>query len=45
MIRAEIFRTDMPEDTSSGRTTAETLWVSAPGGEDLPIVVLEDGNP
>ncbi len=45
MIRAEIFRTDMPEDTSSGRSTAETLWVSAPGGEDLPIVVLEDGNP
>lgn len=45
MIRAEIFRTDLPEDTSSGRTTAETLWVSAPGGEDLPTVVLEGGNP
>lgn len=43
MIRTEIFRTDTPHDTTSGRTTAETLWVSAPGGEDLPTLVLEDG--
>lgn len=41
MIRAEIFRTDDPNDTSSKRTTAETLWVSAPGGDDLPVVVLK----
>lgn len=41
MIRAEIFRTDDPNDAGSKRTTAETLWVSAPGGDDLPVVVLE----
>lgn len=44
LIRAEIFRTDDPNDTTSKRTTAETLWVNSPGGEDLPTVVLEGSN-
>lgn len=40
-IRAEIFRTDDPSDASSMRTTAETLWVFSPGGDNLPVIVLE----
>lgn len=44
MIRAEIFRTDTPDDTTSGRTTAETLWFHSPGGEELPVIVLEGGG-
>ena len=44
MIRAEMFRTDVPNDTSSGRTTSETLWFHSPGGEDLPVIVLEGGG-
>ncbi len=40
-LRAVLFRTDDPEDTASKRDTAETLWFSAPGGDELPVIVLE----
>ena len=45
-IRAELYRTDDPNDASSKRLTAQTLWIYSPGGarEDLPTVVLEGGN-
>lgn len=45
-IRVELYRTDDPEDASSKRLTAQTLWIHSPGGtqEDLPSVVLEGGQ-
>lgn len=45
-IRVELYRTDDPNDASSKRLTAQTLWIYSPGGtqEDLPTVVLEGGK-
>lgn len=45
-IRVELYRTDDPQDASSKRLTAQTLWIHSPGGtrEDLPTVVLEGGQ-
>ena len=43
-IRAVLSRTDVPGDTASQRVTAETLWTDAPGGEDLPVLILEGGT-
>lgn len=40
-IKAEIFRTDDPNNAENKRTTAETLWFAAPGGEALPTIILE----
>ncbi len=41
-MRAVLSRTDLPDSADSQRVTAETLWVSAPGGSDLPTIVLEE---
>lgn len=41
-IRAVLFRTDTPDSAAAGRVTAETLWIQAPGGEELPTILLED---
>lgn len=45
-IRVNLYRTDDPEDASSKRLTAQTLWIYSPGGqaEDLPSVTLEGGS-
>ncbi len=45
-IRVELYRTDDPNDASSRRITAQTLWIHSPGGtkEDMPVVVLEGGS-
>jgi len=44
-IKAVLSRTDVPDDATDQRTTAETLWIHSPGGEDLPTIVLEsDGG-
>lgn len=42
-IRVDFFRTDDPNDTSSKRLTAQTMWIYSPGGaqEDLPTVELK----
>ncbi len=40
-IRAVLYRTDLPETAGDARVTAETLWTNAPGGTDLPTVVLK----
>ena len=42
-IKAVLSRTDDPESAASQRVTAETLWTAAPGGTDLPVMVLEGG--
>lgn len=42
LIKAELWRSDLPEDTARGRLTSDTLWTSAPGGDELPTVVLEE---
>ena len=39
--KAILSRTDLPDEAESQRKTAETLWISSPGGENLPIIVLE----
>ncbi len=45
-IRLGLYRTDTPNDTTSKRLTAQTLWINCPGGarEDMPTVVLQGGN-
>ena len=45
-IRVDFFRTDVPNDTSSKRLTAQTMWIYSPGGaqEDMPVVVLKGGE-
>lgn len=40
-MRAVLSRTDQPSLPDSQRVTAETLWIDAPGGADLPVIVLE----
>ncbi len=43
-MRAVLSRTDQPDLPDSQRVTAETLWINTPGGEDLPVIVLEEGK-
>ncbi len=45
-IRVSLYRTDDPNDASSRRLTAQTLWIYSPGGEreDMPTVVLKGGS-
>lgn len=43
-MRAVLSRTDQPTLADSQRVTAETLWINTPGGEDLPAIVLEEGE-
>ncbi len=43
-IQAVLYRTERPNDASSKRKTAETMWIYTPGGTDLPVIVLEDGT-
>ncbi|MCI9027332.1 MAG: hypothetical protein HFF47_04735, partial [Lawsonibacter sp.] len=40
-MKAVLSRTDLPDEADSQRVTAETLWISSPGGDNLPIIVLE----
>lgn len=40
-IRAVLYRTNEPVTAGDARVTAETLWTNAPGGTDLPAVVLK----
>lgn len=39
-IRLELYRTDDPNDASSKRLTAQTLWLHSPGGDELPGIQL-----
>ena len=44
-IQAELWRTTEPDSTEGTRCTAQTLWISSPGGADLPLVDLKgDGQ-
>ncbi len=43
-MRAVLSRTDQPALPDSQRVTAETLWINTPGGADLPVIVLEEGE-
>ena len=43
-MRAVLSRTDQPTLPDSQRVTAETLWINTPGGTDLPVIVLEEGE-
>ncbi len=43
-IRAELWRTDEPDSAEGTRLTAQTMWISSPGGTELPVVKLEGGN-
>ena len=42
-MKAVFSRTDLPDDAGSQRVTAETLWTWTPGGDNLPVIVLEEG--
>ena len=43
-IRAELWRTDEPDSAEGTHRTAQTLWISSPGGSELPQVELKGGN-
>lgn len=44
-MRAIMARSDKPEDAEDGvRTTAVTLWIDTPGGDELPCIVLSGGS-
>ena len=44
-VRAALYRTDEPGGEGGARITAQTLWISSPGGADLPLVDLKgDGQ-
>ena len=43
-IRAELWRTVTPNSTEGTRCTAQTLWINCPGGDALPLIVLEGGG-
>ncbi|MBD5161952.1 MAG: hypothetical protein HDT14_08090 [Oscillibacter sp.] len=43
-IRAELWRTVAPDSTEGTRMTAQTLWISSPGGSDLPLVDVKGGG-
>lgn len=40
-IQAVLYRTDDPENADSKRMTSSSLWISTPGGTELPTIVLE----
>lgn len=40
-IKAELYRTDTPEDASSKRLTSDTVWFDSPSDESLPDIILE----
>ena len=40
-IRAELWRTMEPDSAVGTRCTAQTLWISSPGGTDLPLVEVK----
>lgn len=44
LIKAELWRSDSPENTAGGRLTSDTLWTNAPGGDALPTVILEENR-
>ncbi len=44
LIKAELWRSNAPDDTTNGRLTSDTLWTHAPGGDDLPTIKLEDNR-
>ena len=39
-IMVEMARSDNPDGSGGRRVTAQTLWASSPGGDDLPSLVL-----
>ena len=43
-MRAVLSRTNQPTLPDDQRVTAETLWIHTPGGTDLPMIVLEEGE-
>ena len=40
-MRAVLTRNDQPDGEGGSRVTATTLWISAPGGDTLPALVLK----
>lgn len=40
-IRAVFYRTDDATSTDSKRVTSQTLWISFPGEDDLPLIDLK----
>lgn len=40
-IRAVFYRTDEPNHAGSQRVTSQTLWISFPGEDDLPLIDLK----
>ncbi|MCM1148839.1 MAG: M60 family metallopeptidase [Butyricicoccus sp.] len=40
LIKAELWRSDSPNNTAGSRLTSDTLWTSAPGGDALPAILL-----
>ena len=44
-IQAVIARTDEPDSTLSQHATAQSAWINSPGGDTLPTIVLEEGDP
>lgn len=40
-IKAELYRTDDAESAESKRLTSDTIWISTPGGAELPTIALE----
>lgn len=44
-ICAELYRLDDPNNPNGSRLlTASTLWMHSPGGQDIPSLVLNQGN-
>lgn len=44
-IQAVIARTNEPDSTLSQHATAQSAWINSPGGDTLPTIVLEEGDP
>ena len=42
-VKMEIYQCDVPGKTDKQHKTAETAWVNSPGGDVLPVIVLEGG--
>ena len=42
-VKMEIYQCDVPGKTDKQHKTAETPWVNSPGGDVLPVIVLEGG--
>ena len=43
-IKAELYRTDDPEDATSKRKTSDTKWISSPTEETMPSITLQGEN-